>query len=89
MGLGSTAKKLQQVADVAEKLFERMNQLREQVQNTQETVEDTNERVATLEDELAEQRAVLEAVADQQGVDVSALDSEGARETGEADAGAD
>lgn len=73
MGLGSTAKKVQQMADMAEKLYERLNELREQVVQTRETVDDTNERVAALEDELAEQRALVEALADAQGVDVEAV----------------
>lgn len=69
MGLGSTAKRLSKVADVAEDIYGRLQRLREEVDATRETVEDTNGRVATLEAELAEQRALLEAVADEQGVD--------------------
>lgn len=69
MGLGSTAKRLSKVADVAEDIYGRIQQLREELDATRETVEETNERVATLEDELAEQRAIVEALASQQGVD--------------------
>jgi len=69
MGLGSTAKRLSKVADVAEDIYGRIQQLREEVDATRETVEDTNERVATLEAELAEQRAIVEALAAERGVD--------------------
>ena len=46
------------------------------------TVEETNDRVGTIEDDLDEQRALLEAVADANGVDVEAL-----RDGDEGDAG--
>ncbi len=73
MGFGSTAKKLQKVAEVADKLYERFERLREQVNDLADTVEETNERVADLEREVATQRAVLEALAEQDGVDVDAV----------------
>jgi chromosome segregation ATPase len=73
MGFGSTAKKLQKVTDTADKLYERFEKLREQVSDLTGSVEETNERVAALETELAEQRALLEAVADSEGVDVEAV----------------
>ncbi|NIB98934.1 DUF5798 family protein [Halobacterium sp. R2-5] len=73
MGFGSTAKKLQKVAEVADKLYERFERLREQVNDLADTVEETNERVADLEREVAAQRAVLEALAEQDGVDVDAV----------------
>ncbi|WP_276272177.1 DUF5798 family protein [Haloarcula litorea] len=78
MGLGSTAKKVQKVADVAEKLYAKVNELKEQVENLRETVEDTNERVESVERDLTEQRALLEAVAEESDVDVqSVLDDVG------------
>jgi uncharacterized coiled-coil DUF342 family protein len=70
MGFGSTAKKLQKVTDVADKLYERFEKLRGEVDEVMETVEDTNSRVAELERELEEQRAVVRALAEQEGVDV-------------------
>jgi len=69
MGFGSTAKKLQRVTELADKLYERFEKLREQVNELTGTVEETNDRVATLESELSEQRALLEALAEEQGVD--------------------
>ncbi|MUV61195.1 DUF5798 family protein [Halobacterium sp. CBA1126] len=76
MGFGSTAKKLQKVTEMADKLYERFEKLREQVQDLTGTVEDTNGRVAELETELAEQRALVEALAEQQGVDVESVVSD-------------
>ncbi|GGL60218.1 DUF5798 family protein [Halocalculus aciditolerans] len=73
MGLGSTAKKIQTVADVAEKLYQRVNHLIERVQEMQETVQETNERVETLEAQADAQGAVLAALAEREGVDLESL----------------
>ncbi len=73
MGLGSTAKKLQQTVDIAEDLYGKVNDLRDRIGGLEETVADTNENVAALDAELAEQRALVEALADEQGVDVDAV----------------
>jgi len=76
MGFGSTAKKLQQVADMAEDVYARLNQLREQVSEMRETVIETQGRVDELDRELAEQRALLEALAEEQGIDATAITAE-------------
>ena len=76
MGLGSTAKKLQQIADMAEDVYARLNQLREQVSETRKTVDETKDRVDELDRELAEQRALLEALAEERGIDVDAITAE-------------
>jgi len=76
MGLGSTAKKLQQIADMAEDVYARLNQLREQVVETRETVDETKARVEKMDHELAEQRAVVEALAEREGIDVDAITAE-------------
>ena len=70
MGLGSTAKKLQTVAETAEKLYAKLNELREQIQDMRDTLETTNERVEQLETENAHQRALIEALAREEGIDV-------------------
>ncbi|MFB6200897.1 MAG: DUF5798 family protein [Halorhabdus sp.] len=70
MGFGDTAKKLQKVTSAAEDLYEKMNQLRGQVKSLQKEVETTSEQVDVIERDLAEQRALLEALAETQGVDV-------------------
>ncbi|MCD2202240.1 DUF5798 family protein [Halobacterium sp. KA-6] len=92
MGFGSTAKKLQKVTEMADKLYERFERLREQVNDLTETVEDTHGRVADLEAELAEQRALVEALAEKEGVDVESVvgtESEAAAEAGVGDAGSE
>jgi methyl-accepting chemotaxis protein len=73
MGLGSTAKKLQKVADTAEELYRRINDLKEQMRQTQETVNETSARVDDLEREVREQRAILERLAENDGIDVDAV----------------
>jgi uncharacterized coiled-coil DUF342 family protein len=89
MGLGSTAKKLQRVADVAEELYKRMNEVRDQVVETQETVSETRQRTERLERELAEQRVVLEALAEKEGLDVEALTADVHIDEAETDVGAE
>lgn len=57
---------------MAEDVYGRLADLREQVSATQETVEETSRRLARLEAEAAEQRALLEAVAEDRGLDLDA-----------------
>ncbi|WP_266076687.1 DUF5798 family protein [Haladaptatus caseinilyticus] len=73
MGLGSTAKKIQKVADMAEKLYVKLNELREQMVAIRDSLEATDERVQQLEVENAEQRALIEALASEQGIDVESV----------------
>ncbi|GAA0201787.1 DUF5798 family protein [Haladaptatus pallidirubidus] len=73
MGLGSTAKKIQKVADTAEKLYAKLNELREQVIAIRDSLEATDERVQKLEVENAEQKALIEALAHEQGIDVESI----------------
>ncbi|QLH83039.1 DUF5798 family protein [Halosimplex pelagicum] len=76
MGFGDTAKKIQRVSDIAEKLYERLNQVIEQVQDLKERVESTSDQLDSMDRELAEQRAIVEALAEQQGVDPDAVVAE-------------
>ncbi|WP_336022911.1 DUF5798 family protein [Halobellus salinisoli] len=73
MGLGSTAKKLQKVTDMAEDVYTRLNDLRDQVVQMRETTQETSDRVERLERESAEMRAVLEALAEQEDIDVESV----------------
>ncbi|MFB6164626.1 MAG: DUF5798 family protein [Haloarculaceae archaeon] len=70
VGLGNTAKKVQKMVDAAEKLYAKMNELREEVDEMRQKLDATSETVSTLERDAAEQRAILEALADEQGLDV-------------------
>jgi uncharacterized coiled-coil DUF342 family protein len=76
MGFGDTAKKIQTLADRAERTYKKIGKLRDEVDETQETVVDTSERVKRLEVEMAEQRAVLDAVAEEVGVDLERVSTE-------------
>lgn len=76
MGFGSTAKKVQKLADTAEKLYSKLNELREQVAEMREKLDSTSERVERLEQENAHQRALLEALAEEEGIDVDSIEVE-------------
>ncbi|ERH13649.1 MAG: hypothetical protein J07HB67_02692 [halophilic archaeon J07HB67] len=73
MGLGSTAKKLQKVADIAEQLFKRINAMRSEIQDLQGAVEGAETDAAELRREVAETRALVEAVAETEGIDTEAV----------------
>lgn len=73
MGIGGTAKKLQKVAEMAEDVYARLNELREQLAQMRETAQETRDRVDKLERENAEQRALLEALAEKEGIDVETV----------------
>jgi len=97
MPFGDTAKKVQKVTQTAEKLYERVNYLVEQLQELRDRVETTADDIESMDRELAEQRAIVEALAEQQGVDVEGVlahadlpevESEGG-ESGGGDAAAD
>ncbi|PSP28074.1 hypothetical protein BRC65_03065 [Halobacteriales archaeon QH_2_65_14] len=77
MDIGGTAKKIQKATKVAEEsykkmqlMMEKMQEMMEQMQQMQTDMETTSRQVDGMEYELAEQRAILEAMADEQGLDV-------------------
>ncbi|MDS0259282.1 DUF5798 family protein [Haloarcula sp. S1CR25-12] len=84
MGLGSTAKKLQKVADIADELYAKVNEQREQLQELRGAVEETNTRVTEMDRELGQQRALLEAIAEEQGLDADEILTEAVIEDAEA-----
>ncbi|MGQ4556017.1 DUF5798 family protein [Halobellus sp. GM3] len=93
MGLGGTAKKLQKVTEMAEDVYVRLNDLRDQVVEMRETTKETSDRVDRLETETAEVRAILDALAEREGIDVESvtadahiIDAEGADEASTATA---
>jgi septal ring factor EnvC (AmiA/AmiB activator) len=83
MGLGNTAKKIQRVADMAETLYEKLDELRTQVNEVRAHVETTSQRVERIERDVEEQRAVLDALAREQGIDVDSVAAEAAIEEAE------
>lgn len=70
MAFSGATKKLQQVVDMADKLYTRLDELRQQLQAVREQVEETSDRVERMERELEGQQALLVAIAERQGVDV-------------------
>ncbi len=70
MGFGSATKKISKVADMAEEVYKRLNELREQVQRMRETLQATHDRVERLERAVEAQTAVIEALAEEEGIDV-------------------
>ncbi|MFB6194332.1 MAG: DUF5798 family protein [Halobaculum sp.] len=73
MGLGNTAKKLSKLADVAEELFKRVNAMRAEIDELRSAVEHTETDTAELRREVAQQRALVEALAEREGIDVEAI----------------
>ena len=73
MDLGSTAKKLQRATTVAEESYKRINELLDRIKRLQEDLETTSSQVDSLEREVAAQRAVLEALAETEGIDTDAV----------------
>ena len=84
MGLGGATRKLQKVADMGEELYSRINELREQILEVRETVQETNKRVAALENKVDGQMAILEALAENEDIDVDEVLTEVAIEEAEA-----
>lgn len=76
--MGSTARKIQAVADRAEDLVNQVGDLRERMLALEGTVEENNEAVQELRSEMKEQRRLLEAIAEDRGVEA------GGSEVGEA-----
>jgi methyl-accepting chemotaxis protein len=72
MALG-TAKKLQKVINAAEELYGKMNEVIGRLTDLEAEVERTSAQVDHIEYDLAEQRAVLEAIADAEGLDVDEI----------------
>ena len=70
MGLGSTTKKIQVMAERAEQMYKQVGELRDQITELRETVEDTGSRVETLDRRHAQQWEVLQAMAAELDVDV-------------------
>jgi len=73
MDIAGTKKKVQRTVKVAEETYKKINEVIERVEQLERDLETTSEQVDHIEYELAEQRALLEAVAEEQGLDVEAI----------------
>lgn len=77
MDIGGTAKKIQRATKVAEEsykkmqtMMEKMQEMMEQMQRLQRDMETTSKQVDGIEYTLATQHALIEALAEEQGLDV-------------------
>ncbi|MEF8773076.1 DUF5798 family protein [Halodesulfurarchaeum sp.] len=73
MGFGSTAKKLQQVVDVADELYAKINDLKSDLTEIRDTIDETNSRVGELESEMESQQELLKAIAVAEDIDIEEL----------------
>jgi hypothetical protein len=93
MDIAGTKKRIQRLIKVAEESYKRINNLRERMDKLQTDLESTSSQVDQIGYELAEQRVLLEALAEQEGIDVETIleeadlppepDAEGESEDGE------
>lgn len=73
MGLGSTAKKIQRMSDKAEQLYKQIQELQTRIIDLEEEVDHTHDTVRRLDHQVTEQRALLTAIANEQGLDADAI----------------
>lgn len=73
MGLGSTAKKIQVLAERAEQMYTQVGELRDQIQELRDTVEETGRKVETMEQRNERQWVILRELAEEQGIDVDVV----------------
>lgn len=85
MPFSGATKKLQQVVDMADDLYGKIAEVREQVASVRESVERTDDRVGRIERRLDLQTAIIEAIADDQGIDVDEVRTRAAIDEAEAD----
>lgn len=71
MDIAGTKKKVQRVVKVAEESYKKINEVIEELEQLQEDLAKTSEQVDHIEREQAEQRALLEALAEEQNLDVA------------------
>ncbi|MFP8952356.1 DUF5798 family protein [Natrialbaceae archaeon A-arb3/5] len=69
MGLGSTAKKIQGLSDRAEAMYKQVQQLQERIIRLEDEMDDTHDTVKRIDHQITEQRALLLAIAEEQGID--------------------
>lgn len=73
MDIAGTKEKLQRMVKIAEESYKKMNEMLEKIQKLQEDMETTSEQVNRIEYDVAEQRAILHALAEEQGLDIEEI----------------
>lgn len=89
MGLGSTAKKIQLVSEKAEQMYKQVQELQQRIIGLEGAVDETHDTVTDLETDIAQQRALLEALAEDRGLDTEAIIAGAAIDDAEAADGED
>jgi DNA anti-recombination protein RmuC len=96
MDIAGTKKKIQRATKVAEESYKKMNEMLERMQGMEEDLQTTSDQVDYMEYELAEQRVLLKAIAEEQGLSVEEVlddadlpDSPGAERDEESENGTD
>ncbi|ELY74421.1 DUF5798 family protein [Natrinema pallidum] len=85
MGLGSTAKKIQTLSDRAEAMYKQVKKLQQRITGLEEEMDETHTTVTRMDHQLTEQRALLLAIADEQGLDGEQILADAAIEDAERD----
>lgn len=88
MGLGSTAKKIQAISERAEAMYRQVQELQRRIIDLEEEVDESTDTVDRIDHQLTEQRALLLAIAEEQGLDGEAILAEAAIEDVDLDDGA-
>lgn len=89
MGLGSTAQKIQVLAERAEQMYKQVGELRDQIHELRDTVDATGRQVDAMSKRSERQWVVLRALAEEQGIDVDVVLAEASIETVEVEAPAE
>ncbi len=71
---------------MADDLYTKLNEQKQQLQELRDTVEETSDRTERIDQEQTEQRALLEAIAEEQGLDTDAILTDAVIEDAEAPA---
>ena len=70
MDIAGTKKKVQRLSKIVEKSYKKINELMERMQTVEEDLDTTSEKVDHIEYDLAQQRALVEAIATDRGIDI-------------------
>lgn len=73
MDIAGTKQKLQRMMKIAEESYKKMNEMMEKMQRLQEDMTETSDQVDRMEYDLAEQRALLYALAEKEDLDIEAI----------------
>lgn len=74
MGLGSTARRLQNLTDTAEELYKKLGEILERIRQIEGSIEESSDRLESIEARLDRQEALLEALAEAEGIDPSSIE---------------